>query len=77
MAIARLIEIAAQVLAEIEPPLDRWPYTDEFEVAYRRFNELSGREHSRHEVWHYLLSARKRGLGPSSQRRRSAIATLR
>lgn len=71
MAIARFIEFAAQILAELRVPLDRLPYTPEFEIVYGRFTEFFGATLSRHDVWWYLLSARKRGLGRASRRHRS------
>lgn len=72
MTIARYLEFAALMLAELTVPLDRLPYTPEFEAVYSRFTEASGAVLSRHDVWWYLLSARKRGLGRASRRRRSA-----
>jgi hypothetical protein len=71
MTIARHLELAAQTLTELHVPLDRLPYTPEFEVVYGRFTEVCGAALSRHDVWWYLLSARKRGLGRASRRRRS------
>jgi hypothetical protein len=71
MTIARYLELAAQTLAELHVPVDRLPYTPEFEIVYGRFTEACGAALSRHDVWWYLLSARKRGLGPASPRRRS------
>jgi hypothetical protein len=72
MTIARYLELAAQTLVELPVPLDRLPYTPAFEIVYGRFTEVSGAALSRHDVWWYLLSARKRGLGRASRRRRSA-----
>ncbi len=72
MAIAHYIEIAAGLLAESKYPLDRLPYTTNFDVLYQRFNQLSGKEHSKHEVWWYLLDARKRGRSRSARRRRGS-----
>ncbi len=72
MMIARYLGLAAQILAELHAPLDRLPYTPEFEIVYGRFTEASGATLSRHDVWWYLLSARKRGLGRALRRRRAA-----
>ncbi len=72
--VARYLEIATQLLAEIEVPLDRLPYTDDFEPIYERFQDLAGKSLDRHEVWWSLLSARKRGRGHARLRRRSMLA---
>jgi hypothetical protein len=73
MAIARLLEIATQVYQELGLTLDRLPYTAEFDNAHRCFCQLSGHEHTKAEVWWYLLDVRKRGLArPTRRRRRSA-----
>jgi hypothetical protein len=69
MAIARQLDIAARPAAESRLPLDRLPYTAEFEELYARFVTETGRICSRHECWWSLADARKRGLVGSSLRR--------
>jgi hypothetical protein len=71
MAIARYLEIAAQIPAELPVPLDRLPYTPEFDMVYLRFTEISGTTLSQHDVWWFLLGARKRGLVRAMRRHRS------
>jgi hypothetical protein len=74
MAIARHLEIAAQMLREPNvPPSDRLPYTPEFDALRSRFSDLRGRDISCHEVWEALVSARKRGLVGASRRRRRSV----
>lgn len=73
MAVARLLDIASQLLSQADVPVDRLPYTEAFEVIYRRFLEMYGRDISRHDVWWSFLDARKRGRGRASRRRRSSV----
>lgn len=68
MAIARQLEIAARLAAASRLPLDRLPYSDDFEEIYARFVKETGRSCSRHECWWSLVDARKRGLVGSSRR---------
>ncbi len=74
MAIARHLELAAQLLREPNvPPLDRLAYTPMFEELRTRFSALIGRDASPLEYWRVSLDARKRGLvGGLRRRRRSA-----
>lgn len=72
MISAQALEIAAKLVASSPKPLDRLPYTDDFEEVYRAFVVRLGRQCSRHDCWWYLLDARKRGLvGPTKRRSRS------
>lgn len=43
-------------------PLDRLPYTHHFTVLKQEFIRLSGSQIPDHEIWLYLIGARKRGL---------------
>ena len=66
----RHLEVAVQLLLERQfPPADRLPYTPEFDAFCSRFVELLGEDISYYDVWHAVMKARKRGLGPD---RRSA-----
>lgn len=70
--IARHLDIAAELVSRSSLPLDRLPYTDEFEPMCEQFKTLTGTHYSKHEAWLYFLSARKRGLvGPSRRRPRN------
>ena len=63
------IRIAAEIAAETGVPLDRLPYTDDFDEVHTLFVDRLGRSCSKSETWLSLIGARKRGLvGP---RRRS------
>ena len=73
--IARYLDIAVELLTTTGVPSDRLPYTESFEEIYARFNEIAGVELSRHEVWWYLVGARKRGLGRATRRRRPLANT--
>jgi hypothetical protein len=76
MAIARHLEIAAQLLREPNvPPLDRVAYTPLFDELRDRFSALTGQDVSSLYYWRVSLDARKRGLvGTLRRRRRSAKA---
>lgn len=65
------LKVAAS-LATISPkPLDRLPYTPEFDQLYRLFIEQTGSPCTESECWNAFLGARKRGMiGPSRRRRR-------
>jgi len=69
MAIARTIEIAIRLAAELPISIDRLPYTPEFEAYYIRFQAELGRPCSRGEAWWSLVDARKRGMIGASRRR--------
>jgi len=63
------IRIAAEVAVTSVVPLDRLPYTADFDVVHSLFMDRLGRPCSKSQTWLSLLGARKRGLvGP---RRRS------
>lgn len=63
---AKQLDVATRLAAESTVPLDRLPYTEDFERIYERFRDLTGAACSRHQCWWALLGARKRGLvGPS------------
>lgn len=68
--IARQADVAADLLLDLPVPLDRLPYTPDFDRVHERFNQLVGKDLSRHEVWWCLLDARKRGRGRPTRRRR-------
>ena len=71
MVSARLVNLAASLAAEFPKPLDRLPYTEEFEAMYAKFVAMAGTSCSRHDCWWYLVDARKRGLVGASRRRQS------
>jgi hypothetical protein len=74
MAIARHLEVAAQLLKEQDfPPSDRLPYTPEFDIFRARFIQLIGRDAPSREVWEAIVGARKRGLVGASRRCRRAL----
>lgn len=74
MAIARHLEIAAQLLRDHDvPPSDRLPYTPEFDTFRARFIHLLGREITCCVVWRAIVDARKRGLVGALRRRRRAV----
>ncbi len=70
MASARNLDIAARLYPDLTVPLDRLPYTAAFDSIYERFCQLSGGQHTKHDVWWYFVDVRKRGLGRSTRRRR-------
>ena len=47
MTIAREAEIVARLARDISMPLDRLPYTPQFEVVYARYVQEIGRDRSR------------------------------
>ena len=63
--IARHLEIARVLYPTLPLPLDRMAYRKEFEPIHQRFCELAGIELDRSDVWHALMSVRKRGQAPS------------
>jgi hypothetical protein len=69
MITPKQLATAARLAAESGLPLDRLPYTDEFESLYERFVVLTGAACSRHQCWWALVDARKRGLVGSLRRR--------
>jgi hypothetical protein len=56
--IKRMLEVAAQVL-RVCPPLDRLPYTPEWDKVYEEFVNLYGRPISQSECWACLIHVRK------------------
>ena len=64
------IEIAAQIARTSTVPLDRLPYTEQFEILYQAFCDQLKREITQHDFWQALLSARKRGLVGSRRKRK-------
>jgi hypothetical protein len=65
------LKLAATLVAKSILPLDRLPYTDEFEPLYQEFVRAIGHPRTRHEVWWCMVDARKRGLvGPMRRRPR-------
>ena len=69
MVTARELKIAIEVAQLSQVPLDRLPYTDEFERLWKEFIRRLGEPYPRSEVFQLLLSARKRGLLPGRQRK--------
>ena len=66
------IRIAAEVAVQTGVPLDRLPYTADFDVVHTLFVDRLGRPCSKSETWLSLLGARKRGLvGPRRRSRKS------
>jgi len=58
---ARQLAAAARVARESAIPLDRLPYTPQFDRVYGQLtNQVGPLTHT--QAWHCLLSARKRGL---------------
>lgn len=63
------LNIATEIARQSPLPLDRLPYTEEFEALYTNFVSKVGRSCSKHECYWSLLDARKRGLvGPRPSR---------
>ena len=62
MAIARHLQIAARIVAELPVSLDRIPYTPEFDLAHERLQREIGLKLTKHESWWKLQDVRKRGL---------------
>lgn len=75
MVSARLVNLAAALAAQCPMPLDRLPYTEEFEAIYAEFVAAVGADYSRHDCWWYLPDARKRGLVGASRRARGSKKT--
>ena len=67
----REIHIAADIARTSTVPLDRLPYSEEFDQLHTNFMKTLQREVTRAEFWQDLLSARKRGLVGSRLRRSS------
>lgn len=78
MSSSRMLQIAAE-LAKSSPPIDRLPYSQEFEGpagVYQEFVRRLGRACSKGEVWWALQHARKAGMiGPSRRRHRERGGT--
>lgn len=71
MSSSKMLKIAAEI-AKSSSPIDRLPYSDEFEGpagVYERFLNRLGRQCSKQQVWWALQHARKAGLVGSSRRR--------
>lgn len=64
----RQITSAAEIARGISLPLDRLPYTREFDAAHERLAQAVG-PLSRSQSWQCFLSARKRGLTCARYRR--------
>ncbi len=69
----RMLEIAVDV-AKTLPPIDRIPYTADFDRAKAELEARLGRTCSAPEVWWSLVGARKRGLFEPRSRSRGARA---
>lgn len=65
---AEQVRTAAQVAQQLPVPIDQLPYTAHFESVYRALNERAG-PLTQTQAWNCLLSARKRGLVGSRNRK--------
>lgn len=71
MASLNQLQKAADLIRLSPKPIDRLPYTPEFDELHLRFEQEIGVTCSPHYFWWCLVDARKRGLvGPSKRRRR-------
>ena len=67
---SKILTLAANIASESSVPLDRLPYTEQFDSLYDNFLSQTRVHCSKNQFWLYLLSARKRGLvGPRNRAR--------
>lgn len=66
---ALTLRIAAEVAQMSSVPLDRLPYTEEFDRLWEEFVRKADFPYTRAEVFQSLLSVRKRGMLPYRRRR--------